>query len=131
MKITAWVPLAIALRLIRGSAACLLLALGACGGGGDDGATPAPSLPQTGIGPAGGTVSGPSGSKVVIPGGALTANTQIEVALSGAGVAALPAGFNAIGQMFAFTPHGTAFAVPVTITLPFDPASVPAGGTPA
>ena len=29
--------------------------------------------------------------------------------------------------MFAFTPHGTTFAVPVTVTLPFDPASVPAG----
>ena len=32
--------------------------------------------------------------------------------------------------MFAFTPHGTTFAVPVTMTLPFDPASVPAGSTP-
>jgi uncharacterized delta-60 repeat protein len=33
--------------------------------------------------------------------------------------------------MFAFTPHGTTFAVPVTVTMPFDPALVPAGRTPA
>ena len=46
------------------------------------------------------------------------------------GAPALPAGFVAHGQMFAFTPHGTTFAVPVTMTLPFDPASVPAGTTP-
>ena len=32
--------------------------------------------------------------------------------------------------MFAFTPHGTSFAVPVTVTIPFDPALVPAGATP-
>jgi len=121
-------------RLVRFSAACLLLVLGACGGGEDDGSgggvTPPPPL-QTGIGAAGGTVSGPNGSKVEIPAGALTTNTEIKVELSSAGAQALPAGFTAIGQMFAFTPHGTAFAVPVTITLPFDPASVPAGGTPA
>lgn len=29
--------------------------------------------------------------------------------------------------MFAFTPHGTTFAAPVTITMPFAPAAVPAG----
>lgn len=29
--------------------------------------------------------------------------------------------------MFAFTPHGTAFAAPVTVTLPYDPSLVPAG----
>ena len=32
--------------------------------------------------------------------------------------------------MFALTPHGTTFALPVTITLPFDATSVPAGATP-
>ena len=35
-----------------------------------------------------------------------------------------------MGQTFAFTPHGTTFAVPVTVTLPFNPASVPAGTIP-
>ncbi len=35
-----------------------------------------------------------------------------------------PAGFESIGGIYAFTPHGTQFNVPVTITLPYDP---PAG----
>ena len=39
-----------------------------------------------------------------------------------AGAPPLPAGLTPIGQMFAFTPHGTTFAVPVTVTMPFDPA---------
>jgi hypothetical protein len=32
--------------------------------------------------------------------------------------------------MYAFTPHGTRFAVPVSVSVPFDPARVPAGVTP-
>ncbi len=121
--------------MVRFAAAGLLLALGACGGGGDGsggGVTPPPPPPpQTGIGPAGGTVLGPNGAKVEIPPGALATNTEIKVELSSAGAPALPSGFSAFGQMFAFTPHGTTFAVPVTVTLPFNLASKPAGSTPA
>lgn len=104
-------------------------ALSACGGGGDDddsgaaGSQPAPP----GIGAAGGTVAGPNGSKVEIPSGALAVVTQIAVDLESAAAPPLPAGLTPIGQMFAFTPHGTTFAVPVTVTMPFDPAAVPAG----
>lgn len=122
-------------RLVRFSAACLLLALGACGGGGsDDGGggvvTPPPPPPQTGIGSAGGTVSGPNGSRVVIPAGALATNTDIKIEQASVGAPPLPAGLIVSGQMYAFTPHGTVFAVPVTITMPYDPATVPAGATP-
>jgi len=83
------------------------------------------------IGPAGGTVVGPNGTKVVIPPGALAVDTTIGIEQTTAGSPALPNGFSAFGQMFAFTPHGATFAVPVTLTLPFDPASVPAGQVPA
>ena len=115
----------------------LLLGLSACGGGGgagdDDaaGVQPPPlPPPQTGIGAAGGTVQGPNGAKVVIPPGALTTNVEIKVEMVSTGVPALPAGLTAAGQVFAFTPHGTSFAVPVTMTLPFDATSVPAGFVP-
>ncbi len=113
----------------------LLLTLGACGGSGDGdggggggggGAPPGSAV----IGPAGGTVIGPNGASVVIPPGALAANTTISIAQTSAGLPTLPAGIVPFGPMFAFTPHGTSFAVPVTITLPFDPAAVPAGGAP-
>src|ERR1700754_4977611 len=107
-------------RMMRIAAACLLLVLGGCGGGGggDEGAGSPPPA-QTGVGPAGGTVTGPNGAKVVIPPGALTTTIDIRIEQTSAGSPALPGGFSVSGQMFAFTPHGTTFAVPVTVTLPF------------
>jgi uncharacterized delta-60 repeat protein len=118
-------------RFIRAAAAGLLVALTACGGGGEgDGETGTPPA-TTLIGTSGGTVTGPNGAKVVIPPGALASDTPIAVEQSSAGAPALPAGFIALGSMFAYTPHGTLFAAPVTVTLPFDPALVPAGGVPA
>ncbi len=110
-------------RSLRASLCSMVLALAACGGGGDS-APPAPT-----VGAAGGTVAGPNGAQVVVPAGALAANTAIAVAQSSSGSPALPAGMNAVGAMFAFTPHATSFAAPVTVTVPFDPASVPTGAT--
>src|SRR4051812_43166343 len=106
------------------------LTLAGCGGGGDSDGGPPPPPPATGIGAAGGTVNGPAGAKVMIPANALTTNTDIVVAQSSAGSPAQPNGVTAFGQIFAFTPHGTTFASPVTITVPFDPTTVPAGSTP-
>jgi hypothetical protein len=112
--------------------ACLS-GLMACGGGGSEGdaAPPAP-LPPAGtvIGPAGGTVTGPNGASVVIPAGALAIGTRINIEQSDVGAPPLPNGFSTVGFAYNFTPHGTTFAVPVTMTLPFDPATVPAGRTP-
>lgn len=105
----------------------LALVLTACGGGG--GGSTSTSTSAT-IGAAGGTVNGPSGAQVVIPPGALAQATAIEVAQSSAGSPGLPAGVTAYGPIYAFTPHGTTFLTPVTITVPFDPATVPAGITP-
>jgi uncharacterized delta-60 repeat protein len=114
-------------RWVRFAAACVFLGLGACGGGGGSDGGDSPPPPQAGIGPAGGTVTGPNGAKVVIPPGALTTNVDIRIEQTSVGSPALPGGLSAAGQMFAFTPHGTTFAVPVTVTLPFDPAAVSAG----
>ncbi len=129
--------LGIARRIIR---RCIVIGfafgLAACGGGGGGdqsgaaGSQPTQPVPS-GIGSAGGTVLGPNGSKVEIPRGALAVVTQIAVDQTTLNAPPLPAGLTPIGQMFAFTPHGTTFAVPVTVTMPFDPAAVPAGVTPA
>jgi uncharacterized delta-60 repeat protein len=104
--------------------ACTCLFHAGCGGGGS--INPPSALK---IGPAGGTVTESSGAKVVIPAGALTQDTPIAVTQTSAGAPQLPAGVTAFGPIYAFTPHGTSFAVPVTITVPFDPASVPKGTT--
>ena len=119
-------------QLFRFAATGLLLALAACGGGGD-GDTGGGGVAQpsgTVVGTAGGTVLGPKGAKVVIPPGALATGTMITIEETSAGAPPLPSGFAASGPMFAFTPHGTIFAVPVTMTVPFDPALLPAGSRP-
>jgi len=113
--------------LHRNAAARLALSavvcLAACGGGED-------TAPPATVGVAGGTVAGPNGAQVVIPPGALAAATPIAVAQASAGSPAVPSGMAAFGATYAFTPHGTTFSTPVTITVPFDAASVPAGASP-
>ena len=75
-------------------------------------------------------MTGPSNAQVVIPAGALSTNTQIAVTQSSTGAPAVPSGITSFGQVFAFTPHGTTFTTPATVTVPFDPSLVPAGATP-
>ena len=112
--------------------ACVFVTLAACGGNDKNvGGGSAPPPPQTGIGAGGGTATGPNGSQVFIPAGALAGNIDIVVSQSSAGSPALPAGFTTVGSMFAFTPHGTTFALPVTITLPYEPSLLPSGAAPA
>src|SRR5262245_19573970 len=116
----------------RSTLLLLTVLLSSCGGG-DDSQTPTSSGTnvQPGmVGTAGGTGARPAGAQVSIPAGALTQNTAITVAQSSAGAPALPAGVVSYGQTFALTPHGTTFNSPATLTVPFDPASVPAGTTP-
>ncbi len=99
------------------AAALLALLLAACGG--DDTSPP--------IGAAGGTVVGPNGATLVIPAGALAQATSLQINEVDPSTVTLPVGYEAAGAIFAFTPHGTTFAMPVMVTVPFDPARVPAG----
>ena len=111
-------------RALLSAIACTSLVLAGCGGHG----TSSPPSAQK-IGSAGGTVTEASGAKVVIPAGALTQDTPIAVTQTSAGAPALPAGVTAVGPIYAFTPHGTVFTSPVTITVPFTASSVPQGAT--
>jgi len=83
---------------------------------------------QVGVGPAGGTVDGPDGARVIIPAGALATFVQIEITRANATTPSFPpTGTSSAGFVYAFTPHGTAFAMPVTVRVPFNPALVPSG----
>ncbi len=124
---------------------CAAMLIAACGGGEDEAPVPPPATapapppvpppppppppPPIGIGAAGGTVSHASGASVVVPVGALTQNIVIEIAQGSAGNPSLPTGVTSAGLVFEFTPHGTTFALPARVTVPFDPALVPAGAT--
>ena len=103
------------------------LALTACGGSDD----PPPSAAVTlAIGAAGGTLDGPGGAQLVVPAGALNQATSITVTQSSSGAPALPSGGVDVGAMFALTPHGTTFAMPATIRVPFDASRLGAGEVP-
>jgi alpha-tubulin suppressor-like RCC1 family protein len=115
----------LAQRRARALIAIALFVLAGCGS--DDGAPPAAPLAAT-VGPAGGTVRAAGGAQVVVPAGALSVPVPVVVAAITAPTAMPPATLTRVGPLFSFTPHGQTFAVPVTITVPFDPALIPAGG---
>ena len=109
----------------------LLLTLSAsvaCRGGGGNGS---PSGSTTGIGPQGGTVSGPYGAQVIIPAGALTSQVEIAATRDSSNAPEFPpSGTGAAGAAYEITPHGTTFDLPVTLRIPFDATQVPAEATP-
>lgn len=65
---------------------------------------------------AGRTLTGPGGVKVEVPAGALKTTATLGLAIAADGFTSLPAG--AGSTVFALTPHGQTFAVPVKVTFP-------------
>jgi len=126
MRIQSPLSRRLARALTRTTALVVLAATVVACGGGDDDPSPAAAL----VGPAGATVDGPNGARLVVPANALAQPTSISIAMSDAGAPALPSGHVVLGSTFALTPHGTAFAQPATVSVPFDPALLPAGETP-
>jgi 6-phosphogluconolactonase (cycloisomerase 2 family) len=81
------------------------------------------------VGPEGGTVTGQYGAQVTIPAGALASPVLIGVDRDGTGAPLWPGASDfSAGAPYALTPHGTTFAVPATVRIPFDPAIVPTDG---
>ena len=112
-----------ALWLTALMASCLLL-LAACGGGGADSSPPAADSAGAALGSAGGNVSAADGALVVVPAGALSADTSVRIAKDSSGSPALPAHLRAVGNVYALTPHGTRFEQPVRVHIPV-PATAP------
>lgn len=115
------------LRSIRLLLVGCALVLAACGGGDGNGTVVSNSAE---IGAAGGTVADAGGAQVEVHAGALAQAVVISVIPSSAGAPPLPAGVTALGRAIAVTPHGTHFSLPVTVSLPFDPNTVPVGNMP-
>ena len=79
------------------------------------------------VGAAGGTVSAPDGTQVVIPAGALSSDVTITIALNESAPALTQA--LSVAPAHVFGPEGQTFAKPVSVTLPFQPANLPSGAT--
>jgi hypothetical protein len=100
-------------------------AVAGCGNTGGGG-TVAPPVNQT-VGSTGGSVDNSNGDGVSIPPGALPGDTMISV--SSTPDAPPPPTAMPVGTPVTFGPEGQQFLVPVTVTISFDPAKIPAGKT--
>jgi hypothetical protein len=110
----------------RIAAVVCLWILAGCGGG-DGGSAPPPVVPPPPpaapppppvVGSSGGTVTEASGASVVVPAGALSADTTIRIARDSTGAPAVPAELTPSGSMYVITPHGGNFAEPVEVRIP-------------
>ncbi|HVK87695.1 MAG TPA: hypothetical protein VM513_26435 [Kofleriaceae bacterium] len=100
----------------------LVMVLAACG---DDGVheelppdaplsdAPSSMMASGMVGDEGGTIGEPGGPQIVVPPGALDADTMISVTATSE---AAPAG--AVSPVYRFEPEGVVFAVPITVRLP-------------
>ena len=117
---------------MRAAAIAMMLAM-VVGCSSSDTAAPVSTIPPAAVssvvGLAGGTVTGPDGVQVVIPAGALNADTTIGIARSSAGAPEL-GGLRMISSVYAITPHGTTFSESARVSIPFNPADVAPGTQP-
>jgi hypothetical protein len=89
---------------------------------------PAPVEPRVlTIGPDGGRVPGPNGAEAVLPPGALAENTRVELVLPPVGTTPpLPPNIATVGATYALGPSDLHLSQSATVSIPFDPAQVPA-----
>jgi sugar lactone lactonase YvrE len=106
----------------------LLTALGACGGGGTPPPPPATEGSAT-LGADGGVVSGPDGTRLALPAGAVSTGTTFRIARDDAG-APDSAGVVLLSPVYAITPHGSAFEGAARVRVPYDTARQAPGTRP-
>jgi Stigma-specific protein, Stig1/ZU5 domain len=99
--------------------------IGACGGSTASSSTEGSASES--VGASGGSVSTATGASLLFPPGALANDTTITIAATAS--APVPAHATAVGEPYVFGPEGSQFDKPVTLTLPFTAASIPAGKT--
>ena len=80
------------------------------------------TTPGGGVGPEGGTLELAGGATIELPPGAVPEGVKVTAAIVEA-AAAPPSGLQVSGKVYAFLPHGTRFAKPVTIKIPASSAT--------
>jgi hypothetical protein len=83
------------------------------------------SSSSTSIGASGGSVNAADGTAVSIPAGALSQSTVITIGSEPSAIDITDVVL--VGPAYRFGPEGTSFALPVTVTLAYDPSKLPTG----
>lgn len=107
------------------------LAVAGCGGGGNSD-SPGSALPPgdaATIAAGGGVVAHADGARLTVPADALRAASTLRIAKNSTDAPLLPDGALA-SDVYAITPHGTQFAQPATVRLPYDARQLPQGSHP-
>jgi alpha-tubulin suppressor-like RCC1 family protein len=115
-------------------AGCLMaVVLAACGCSGDAGDPAAPEARATGVAivtaAAATTIVADDGAQVQIPAAAAFDTFEAAISKDSSGAPPLAEGMAPVGAIYSLTPHGARFKQRVRVTLPLDPATVPAGAT--
>lgn len=104
-------------------AAVWVMTLAACGG--SDDAPPPPPPPAQGsatVGAAGGFVDGPDGVRLGLPPEATASAVTFRIARDSSGAPAVPEGVDLVSAIYAITPHGQEFNLPVSVRVPSSPS---------
>lgn len=113
------------------AAACVAsLLLAGCGGGDTPITTPTPTPAAPGIATLdseGGIVTGQDGATLTVPRSAINRLTTLTIARDSNDAPARPPEYPLAGNVYAVTPHGTTFAEPATVRVPFDRSMLAAG----
>lgn len=105
----------------------LSLCLAGCSGDGNG----APDSPNSAtIGAAGGSLSGPDGTGITLPAGALAADTLFSIRRDATGAPALPTLPRALSAVYTITPHIAALGQLATVTLPVDASKIDPNAAP-
>ena len=103
----------------------VVVLLGCSGGSGTSTTPPAPSAVGGPAQTTTVTVNGPGGASVIVPPGASATPVSIAITESPSGAPAFDSSSSAVSSVFAVTPHGASFDIPVTVRVPFDATKVP------
>lgn len=105
----------------------MVLISGGCDGGGGDSSKDDALSPTATIGAEGGSIAAEGGAQVDVPAGALAEGVELSIEQGTSpeefGAIALPESFDAVSTVLV-TPHGTTFATPATLSIPYAEAEL-------
>jgi hypothetical protein len=104
--------------LFAATVCALCLAVHACKTNDIDESNTTNNITNVGVGAQGGTITGPDGTSLRVPAGALAKDVPLSIEVATGDYPLVPGGFTFRGKVYSFLPAGTTFLEPVVVSLP-------------